>query len=106
MTRRFVGIFLMLVLAAAPVWAQQGTTELRGRVVDSQGGVLPGVTVTVRNQATGMYRETVSGADGSYIASGLTPGTYEIVAELQGFKKFNRKDVILEVGKTTQIEVK
>src|SRR6476646_12022875 len=106
MLRTILRSLLVLLLGAAPLFAQQGTTELRGRVLDAQGGVLPGVTVTVRNQATGMYRETVSGSDGSYIASGLTPGTYEIVAELQGFKKFNRRDVILEVGKTTSIDVK
>jgi len=83
----------------------QGTAELRGRVVDGQGGILPGVAVVIRNQNTGMFRETVSGADGSYIASGLTPGTYEINAELQGFKKFNRKGLVLEVGKTTSVDV-
>src|SRR4051812_7460516 len=105
MVRRFVGLLFVLLLAT-PLFAQQGTTELRGRVADAQGGILPGVTVTVRNQATGMFRETVSGTDGSYIASGLTPGTYEINAELQGFKKFNRKDLILEVGKTTTVDVK
>ncbi len=55
--------------------------------------MLPGVTVTVRNQDTGMFRETVSGSDGSFIASGLVPGTYQVVAELQGFKKFDRKDL-------------
>jgi Carboxypeptidase regulatory-like domain/TonB dependent receptor-like, beta-barrel len=110
MNRRLVWMFLALgmlaTVVATPAWAQQGTTELRGRVADDQGGVLPGVTVIVRNQATGMYRETVSGSDGSFIASGLTPGTYEVVAELQGFKKFNRKDLILEVGKTSSIDVK
>jgi Carboxypeptidase regulatory-like domain len=105
MTRKFVGILMMLLLAG-PAFAQQGTTELRGRVVDSQGGALPGVTVTVRNQATGMYRETVTSEDGSFIASGLTPGTYEATSSLQGFKKFNRKDLILEVGKTATIEVR
>ena len=105
MVRRLVGFFVVLLLAT-PLYAQQGTTELRGRVQDAQGGILPGVTVTVRNQATGMFRETVSSADGSFIASGLTPGTYEIVAELQGFKKFNRKDLMLEVGKTASVEVK
>jgi hypothetical protein len=56
---------------------RRGTTELRGRVIDAQGSALPGVTITVRNQATGMYRETPSTADGSFIASGLVPGTYE-----------------------------
>jgi len=106
MLRRIVGTLIVVLLGAAPLLAQQGTTELRGRVVDAQGGVLPGVTVTVRNQATGMYRETVSGADGSFIASGLTPGTYEAVAELSGFKKFNRRDLLLEVGKTASIDVR
>jgi hypothetical protein len=106
MLRRIVGTLVVLFLGAAPLLAQQGTTELRGRVTDAQSGVLPGVTVTVRNQATGMYRETVSGEDGSYIASGLTPGLYEVVAELSGFKKFNRRDLQLEVGKTTTVDVR
>ncbi|HET7618264.1 MAG TPA: TonB-dependent receptor [Vicinamibacterales bacterium] len=104
MTRVMSWIAVALLLAV-PAVAQQGTTELRGRVVDSQGGVLPGVTVTVRNQATGMYRETVSGADGTFIASALIPGTYEVIAELQGFKRFNRRDLRLEVGRTATIDV-
>jgi carboxypeptidase family protein len=105
MLRRLVGT-LMILLFATPLLAQQGTTDLRGRVVDAQGGALPGVTVTVRNQATGMFRETVSSEDGSFIASSLVPGTYEATASLQGFKKFDRKDLILEVGKTASIEIK
>jgi len=93
------------LLSATVVAAQQGTSELRGRVVDAQGAVLPGVTVTVTNQNTGMFRETVSGGDGSFIASGLVPGTYRAAAELQGFKKFDRQELRLEVGKTTSIDV-
>jgi Carboxypeptidase regulatory-like domain/TonB dependent receptor-like, beta-barrel len=92
-------------MVASAASAQQGTTEVRGRVSDAQGGVLPGVTVTVRNQDTGMYRETVSGDDGSFIATGMVPGRYEVSAELQGFKKFIRRDLVLEVGKTASIDV-
>jgi len=102
---RVVSWFLVLLLSATGAAAQQGTSELRGRVVDDQGAVLPGVTVTVTNQATGMFRETISGADGSFIASGLVPGTYRATAELQGFKKFDRGELRLEVGKTTSIDV-
>ena len=57
------------------------------------------------NQGTGNVRETVSGADGSFIASGLVPGTYKVTAELQGFKKFERAELRLEVGKTTSVDV-
>lgn len=92
-------------VAAAPALAQQGTTDLRGRVTDSQAAVLPGVTITATNQANGNFRTTVSAADGTFIASGLTPGTYTVTAELQGFKKFSRKDLRLEVGKTTSLDV-
>jgi Carboxypeptidase regulatory-like domain len=99
------GIVAALLMVALTASAQQGTSEVRGRVIDEQGAVLPGVTVTVRNQQTGMYRETASAADGSFIVSGVVPGTYQIVAELQGFKKFERKDLILEVGKTATIDV-
>jgi carboxypeptidase family protein/TonB-dependent receptor-like protein len=105
MKRVLIGMMLALGTAAS-AFAQQGTTELRGRVQDPQGAVLPGVTVVVRNQATGMFRETVSASDGTFIASGIVPGTYEVTAELQGFKKFDRKDLVLEVGKTASIDVK
>ena len=105
MKQRVLSWVVMALLVASAAVAQQGTTELRGRVVDAQGGVLPGVTVTVRNQETGMFRETVSAGDGSFIASGLVPGTYQVSAELQGFKKFERKDLRLEVGKTASIDV-
>lgn len=67
--------------------------------------MLPGVTVVVRNQDTGMFRESVSNADGTFFISGIVPGAYEITAELQGFKKYARPDVRLEVGKTTTLDV-
>jgi hypothetical protein len=96
---------LFVALGVATAAAQQGTTEVRGRVLDQQAAVLPGVTVTVRNQDTGMYRETVSNADGTYFITAITPGRYEISAELLGFKRFIRRDVILEVGKTATVDV-
>ena len=105
MSKRIVTGLLVFVLTATAALAQQGTTEVRGRVVDPQGGVLPGATVTARNQDTGMYRESTSNADGSYFLTALTPGRYELSAELQGFKKFVLADVQLEVGKTATVDV-
>jgi hypothetical protein len=105
MKYRVLSCFVGVVLAAVTAAAQQGTSELRGRVLDAQGAALPGVTVTVRNQDTGMFRETVSNSDGTYFVSGVIPGTYEISAGMTGFKKYNRKDVRLEIGKTLTLDV-
>src|SRR5215212_7412848 len=105
MRQRVSSWVVLALLVAVTATAQQGTTELRGRVADAQEAVLPGVTVVVRNQETGMFRETTSGPDGTFIASSLVPGTYQVTAELQGFKKFDRKDLRLEVGKTSSIDV-
>ena len=85
--------------------AQQGTTEVRGRVADPQGAILPGVNITVRNQDTGMFRETVSTEDGSYFVSGIVPGKYQIVAECRASRRYNRTDLGLEVGKTTTLDI-
>jgi hypothetical protein len=91
--RRLVWLTALTLLSAAPAIAQQGTAELRGRVMDAQQAALPGVNVTVRNQETGMFRETVSTEDGTYFVSGIVPGRYEVTAALQGFSTFLRKDV-------------
>jgi hypothetical protein len=104
MVRRVVLVLSgLLFLSASPSLAQQGTSELRGRITDQQGAVLPGVTVTVRNQDSGLFRESVTSTDGSFLLSGMTPGVYEVAAELQGFKKATQRDVRLEVGRTAQI---
>jgi carboxypeptidase family protein/TonB-dependent receptor-like protein len=94
-----------VLLASFPASAQQGTGELRGRVIDAQSAVLPGVTVVARNEASGIFREIVSGPDGSFFMSALTPGSYEVDAQLSGFKKYQRKGVRVEVGKTQSIDV-
>jgi hypothetical protein len=99
-----LAVLVMLTMAGTAV-AQQGTSEIRGRVLDPQGAVLPGVAITIRNQDTGMYRETVSNDDGTYFISAVTPGPYEVSAQLQGFRKLVRRDLQLEVGKTTNVDL-
>ncbi len=105
--RRRILVFLVTTLLSVPAaFAQQGTADVRGRVVDSQGAVLPGVTVVARHQESGLYREAITGTDGLFLMSAMTPGVYEVSAELQGFKKYTRRDIVVAVGATAQIEVK
>ncbi len=106
MVRRVLPTLVVLLLSASPLFAQQGTADLRGRVVDQQGAVLPGVTIVVRHQESGLFRESVTGTDGSFLVSAITPGVYIVSAELSGFKKYEQRDVRVEVGRTQQVELK
>jgi len=106
MRTRLVGSVLSFLFALSiPALAQQGTSEIGGRVLDDQGGVLPGVSIVVTNEETGLFREVTSGADGSYFASQLTPGRYRISAKLASFRTFERGGLVLAVGKTLTIDV-
>jgi hypothetical protein len=102
---KVVGIVLTLLLLAVPASAQLGTGDLRGKVVDAQGAVLPGVTVLATNEASGQYRETVTSGDGTFSMVALIPGTYSVTAELQGFKKYQRSGVRVEVGRAFAIDI-
>jgi outer membrane receptor protein involved in Fe transport len=103
MFRRGV-VILALLAVVLPLNAQQGTTDIRGRVLGPDGASLPGATVMVRNEETGMYRQTTTDQDGVYVISGITPGTYELTAELSGFNSFRRQHLRLEVGKTATVD--
>src|SRR4030095_10097935 len=96
-------IAVMFVAATASVAAQQGTSEIKGRIADEQGNVLPGATIVITNEDTGIYRETTSGGDGTYIATQMVPGRYQIVAKLQGFRTIERPGLVLAVGNTLTI---
>jgi hypothetical protein len=88
--------------ASAQSQAINGTIE--GVVRDTSAAVLPGVTVTVTHQATGLQRVVVSDGTGTYRAAILPLGTYRIKAELQGFKTVERSGVVLSAGLTAVID--
>src|SRR5215218_7445029 len=105
--RRFaLGLILGVSLVApALARAQTGTSEIGGKVTDPQGGVLPGVAIVVTNDDTGVFREVVTGASGSYFVSHMVPGHYRIHATLGGFRGLDRRNIVLEVGKTTTLDL-
>ena len=67
-TRWFVTLGVVVLGSLAPAWAQS-TATLQGTITDTQSAVMPGVSVTIRNQATGIERATVIGHDwGGWVA--------------------------------------
>ena len=86
----FVGA-LALVLAA-PAAAQQTESRIVGRISDANGGVLPGVTVTITAAQTGAVRTAVTDADGRYTVTNLAPGEYEVARRAVGLRTQPRRD--------------
>lgn len=97
----FVVIFALAATALAA--AQETTGTITGRIVDSQGLPVPGVTVT----ATGPQgaRSVVTDADGRYNIPFATPGAYDVRAELQGFKTAQQKGINVSLGQTATVNL-
>jgi hypothetical protein len=104
MLKYILSALLSLSLAAPALAQSQGANgAIEGTVSDSSGGVLPGVTVTITNINTGTERSVITNEKGLYRAPLLPIGAYRVVAELQGFKKFQGTDIQLSVGQTAVV---
>ena len=89
--------------APAAAAAQVTTADVEGLIRDEAGGVLPGVTVTITNEETGLRRSTVSVDSGGYRLQALPPGRYEIRSELIGFKSEIRKGIVLQIAQSVAL---
>ena len=96
---------LALVLASATPSAAQSTATLQGTVTDTQAAVMPGVTLSIRNNATGIERTTVSDSAGQYVAPALAPGHYAVVAHLEGFKD-QTSEIDLGPAQTAELNIR
>src|SRR4029453_3108342 len=104
LTRFSILVLGFLVLLSSDfARAQVTTADLVGTIRDSSGGIVPGVTVAVTNEATGVTRTATTGAAGTYIFTSLQPGLYKLTAEIQGFRKVERTGVQLQVNQRAEI---
>jgi hypothetical protein len=93
-----------LCLASSLAFAQGGaSSSLSGTVKDRDGGVIPGATVTIKNNATGVTQSLVTNGEGAYAAPTLNPGTYTVTIEITGFKKAEYPEVRLLAGQPATI---
>ena len=82
-----VCVWALVLLLSAGLSAQTTTGTISGRIVDSQGLALPGVTVTVTGPNLQGTLSVVSTANGDYIIPRIPPGTYTVSFELNGFER-------------------
>src|SRR5262245_50335153 len=98
-----VVLFLYLVAGMVTGWsalaiAQGDYGTIEGIIADEQGAPLPGVTITLTNQASGVSRTVVSEGDGRYRVPAIQPGKYTLKAELAGFTAQELHDIEITIG--------
>ena len=102
MNRRL--LCLLLACLCPCLAAAQGTTSrVAGIVTDPDGGRIPGASVTLRNDATGVEFAAVSNEDGAYAFDSVQIGAYTLQVELQGFKRFASAGNRVRIGEPTTI---
>jgi hypothetical protein len=113
-------LLLVLILLTPSGFAQQLTGTLSATVADTAGAVVPNAKVTMKNEASGDVRTTVSNGSGYFSITAVQPGSYTVSIEAPGFKTWNQTGITfsqgdsrtlpnikLEVGKVTEtVEIK
>src|SRR5438094_2927238 len=100
---RSLATVLAITLLAWPAAAQEQRGSIEGVVKDSTGAVLPGVTVDARSAGSGVLSTTTDGS-GKFRFPSVLPGTYEVSANLSGFKPAKVADVDVKLGSIKTVD--
>ncbi|MBV8476568.1 MAG: TonB-dependent receptor [Acidobacteria bacterium] len=98
-------LVIVTLLFAAAVWAQTATTSVRGTVTDRSGAAVTNATILLSNPERATQRATTTGSTGQYEFLQLPPGTYELVVQAPGFRRYEEKNVQLLVNTPTTANV-
>ena len=106
MFRRFFKIVVALVALAPAVSAVAQTAggSIGGLVRDASGAAIPGATVRIVNEVTGVSLQAVSDEQGAYRTTALGPGAYSVEISLDGFEAAGRR-IVLAAGQTAAVDV-
>lgn len=97
---KFVSLFLAAVMT---LLAQRDLSTLVGTVLDQQGAAIPNAKVKIKEDATGVSYDLVSGQGGEFARPALKPGVYSVEVEAAGFKKALQKNITLTAGDRTAV---
>jgi hypothetical protein len=99
------GTTLGMLLFSLSLFSQGNLGRILGTVTDQTGGVISGATVTMIDKDRGVARTLITDDAGEYNAPSLIPGTYTVRVEAKGFKRLERQNVALEVGKEIRVDL-
>ena len=101
---RLIGSVSVILVFCFAIVAQTGTSNISGTIKDSGGAVVPGATVTAKNEATGVTYTQTTTDSGLYSFSSLPVGDYTITVEKQGFKTLQKTNNSLRVGEPLVVD--
>ena len=104
LTLRDFAAMLLTIAGTANLSAQTNMGTITGLVTDRSTAVLPGVTVTARNTATGAEATTVTSSTGNYLIPNLPVGPYQISVSHPGFKSWSRTGIALSAGDNIRVD--
>ena len=96
---------LGVLLFSLPLFSQGNFGRILGTVADQTGGVISGATVSIIDKDRGVARTLTTDDAGEYNAPTLIPGNYTVRVEANGFKRLERQNVVLEVGKEVRVDL-
>jgi len=92
------GVCLVVLIAPQRAFTQTTSATVSGSVQDAQGGMLPGVTVTLTSKTQGNAMTTTTDDQGRFVFAIVRPDTYTLSASLQGFKTLERTNVVVNAN--------
>ncbi|MEJ7606108.1 MAG: carboxypeptidase-like regulatory domain-containing protein [Bryobacteraceae bacterium] len=96
---------LAVLLAGACLHAQRDTGSILGTVSDGSGGVVPGAKVTLTSEGTGLTTTMDTREDGTFIFTPIRIGTYTIEAAFQGFQKYRRQNITINIQQQLSLDL-
>jgi hypothetical protein len=94
---------VFLLLSSSVGLAQTG--QISGSVRDASEAAIPGASVVVVNQATGVRTPVVTNPAGEFAVPTLIPGIYEVTVEASGFQPITQRDIVLQVGGRVRLDL-
>ncbi len=104
---RFLRVFAflaVLLILTAGAWGQDNAT-ISGTVADPSGGLVANVSISLKNLATGQVRQVTSNTSGVYRFPDVGVGRYTLEASMQGFQKFSKTDIVVNVAQTLEEDI-
>jgi hypothetical protein len=103
MLRGVLHVAVVIFLSVVPAFGQGAVAEVNGSVADQTGSVLPGATITITDEATGLIRTSVANETGRFVIPAVTPGRYAVKAELSGFQTQEKTGITVAVGQAVTL---